>query len=113
MNSAAVNSDKNEPSQDGSYEVIDDANSQGSGAQKEQVGMNTSDFEHLSQYDPDDEFLQSQSSMSLLQSIIKSTKDAGKMEFAEMQSEYSIIDDDDESDLISISSSVISRGSAH
>jgi hypothetical protein len=51
--------------------------------------------------------------MSLLQSIIKSTKDAGKMEFSEMQSEYSIIDDDGESDLISISSSVISRGSAH
>jgi len=32
--------------------------------------LNTSEFEHLSQYDPDDEFLQSSSSISLLQSIL-------------------------------------------
>lgn len=63
--------------------------------------MNTSDFEHLSQYDPDDEFLQSSSSLSLLQSILSHQQCDS--------SEYSIIDDDQ--DIISVNSSLMGYSS--
>ncbi len=67
--------------------------------------LNHSDFEHLSQYDPDDEFLQSSSSISLLQSILQD-----KHDFAE-SSEYSIIDDSASAGVMSLNSSMMSKGS--
>jgi len=67
--------------------------------------MSNADFDHLSQYDPDDEFLQSAHSISILEGILSSKLD--------QSSDYSVIEGDDGDDvsILSLNSSV--KGSEH
>lgn len=45
---------------------------EGGPADFEELAMSAADFDHLSQFDPDDEFLQNAHSISILESILSS-----------------------------------------
>lgn len=63
-----------------------------------------SDFDHLSQYDPDDEFLQNAHSISILESILNSK--------VNQSSDFSVIEGEgDDVSILSLNSSV--KGSEH
>jgi hypothetical protein len=102
---------------DGSFEVIKDDRSnissdrfsdkQADGIKsefEELAAISAADFDHLSQYDPDDEFLQNAHSISILESILSNKLN--------QSSDYSVIEGDgDDVSILSLNSSV--KGSEH
>ena len=57
---------------------------------KERMMHDMDSFDHLSQYDPDDEFLQSNRSLSIIESIVSKHGRGGASALSE-SSEFSII----------------------
>lgn len=49
------------------------------------------DFEHLSQFDPDDEFLQSERSFSIIESLVSGNQSMGVQSLKSGSSEFSIV----------------------
>lgn len=108
---------ENEDGEGASFEVIDEGKSsisdrlsvpsgksEGRQAKSEfeELAMSHADFDHLSQYDPDDEFLQNSYSISILESILSSKLN--------QSSDFSVIEGDgDDVSILSLNSSV--RGS--
>ena len=86
--------DSQESEEEGSKRSLKDRNSEIDESArlneiKKKLGMSTDSFEHLSNFDPDDQFLKSNRSMSIIESIIAKGDDA-RSQISE-QSSFSII----------------------
>lgn len=53
--------------------------------------LNEDDWEHLSQFDPDDEFLQSERSFSIIDSLVSSNRSMGVKSLQSRSSDFSIV----------------------
>jgi hypothetical protein len=99
--------------EDGSFEIINESRSNISSdkpkddaprSEFEELAMSAADFDHLSQYDPDDEFLQGAHSISILESILSSKSKLNQ------SSDFSVIEGDgDDVSILSLSQ----KGSEH